>query len=109
VVLGAILTLSEPSWGPYWSHIELYGGCLGAILGSYWGHLGIILAILGHIRVILGNLGAISGRSWPSWAMLGSPWLSWAAILEPFWDHVGAILGLVWVKLKSTWVVRPDA
>jgi hypothetical protein len=59
--LGVILAILEPYWGPAWGHLELSWDRFGAILGSYWGHLGVILAAVGHHRVILGNLGAISG------------------------------------------------
>jgi hypothetical protein len=65
-------------------------------LGSYWGNLGIILAILGHLRVILGNLGAISGGVL---AILGHLRFTLATLGGPSWGHGGTILGLSYAFL----------
>ena len=48
----------------------------GAILGSSWGHLGVILGHLVPSCAILAHLGAILGPSRP--------------ILGPFWGNLGA-------------------
>jgi hypothetical protein len=71
-------------------------GCVGAILGSYWGHVGVIL---GHVGPISGHAEANFGPCWgqvgPCWAILGSSWGHLGAISEPSRGHLGAILGTI--------------
>jgi hypothetical protein len=93
--------LWSPSWGcleailgPSWGHLGPHSIHLGDILGSSWGTWGPSCAILESSWPSWGHLGAISE---PFWFDLGNR----RAILGPFWDCLEASLGFVRVKLRG--------
>ena len=100
VILGPFWTPSGPSWGslgPSLGHPGPSWGLLGATLGPSWLILGPSWATLGPPWSRLGPWLAHLEPMWPlwglSWSLPGAFLAHLGAILEPSWDHPGAISG----------------
>ena len=98
-VRAPILRALVPSWsrlGRFWLLFACLGpscAALGAILGSSWGHLAALGAVLGYLGAVLSHLGLVLEASWhhlgPSWAILGQS----LGHLGPSWGHPGPSWG----------------
>ena len=77
-----------------WNHF-------GAILGRFWDYLGLVLRGAGGPKT--------SGKRvfLAFWSHLGVSCRSYFVLwrLEPFWGHLGTILGLSWPCSKGRWEV----
>ena len=117
VISASSRALLGPSWGPLGLSSRHLGALLGppgvilgpscallglpwGPLGPSWGHPGSILASLdvslGHLGGILRHLGRFVGQ-------LGAILASFGALLNPFWDRLGAVLAPSSDQLRLCW------
>ena len=85
--------------GTAWSHLRLFGGHLGAILGPSWRPVGPIWGHLAPTSAIMDYRGSSCGLLRPSWGHLGAILRPSWGHLGPSWDHLEAILGTSWGHL----------
>ena len=90
--------------GSFWGHSGVILGPFGVIMVSVWGHSGVTLGSFGVILVSFwGHSGAIRGHSG---VILGSFWGHVGVMLVSFWCHSGVMLGSCWGQGHSglVWV-----